>query len=66
MTFSKKMKFFDVDYDMIDGISCLALPINARTQYINCILCMNSVSGLCLCLRDTALKLTRHWNCVNG
>ena len=25
---------------------------------MNCILCMNSVSGLCLCLRDTKLYLT--------
>ena len=24
---------------------------------MKCLLCMNSVSGLCLCLRDTALKL---------
>ena len=23
---------------------------------MNCILCMNSVSGMCLCLRDTALR----------
>ena len=28
------------------------------TLRMNCILYMNSVSGLCLCLRDTALYLT--------
>ena len=32
---------------------------------MNGILCMNSVLGLCLCLRDTALKLTRHLNYVD-
>ena len=36
---------------------CHALLVNAWTLCIKCFLCMNSVSGLCLCLRDTALKL---------
>ena len=36
---------------------CLALPINAWTLCMKYIfLYMNSVSGLCLCLRDTTLK----------
>ena len=35
---------------------CLALPINARTLCMKCFLCMNSISRLCLSLRDNALK----------
>ena len=44
----------------------LALPVNAGTLYMKCYLCMNSVSGLCLCLRNTALKLNWHLTCVDG
>ena len=33
---------------------------------MKCFWCMNSVSGLCLCLRDDALSLTFHLNCVDG
>ena len=33
---------------------------------MNCIMSMISVSGLCLCLRDTVLKLNCHLNCVDG
>ena len=36
---------------------CLALPINARTLCMKCFLCVNSVSGLWLRLRDTALDI---------
>ena len=35
---------------------CLALPINARTLCMKCFLCMNSVSGLWLRLKDTVLE----------
>ena len=36
---------------------CLALPMNAWTLCIKCFLYVNSVSGLCLRLRDTALNI---------
>ena len=35
---------------------CLAIPMNARTLCMKCFLCVNSVSRLCLRLRDTALE----------
>ena len=35
---------------------CLAIPMNARTLCIKCFLCVNSISGLCLRLIDTALN----------
>ena len=34
----------------------LAIPMNARTLCMKCFLCVNSVSRLCLHLRDTALE----------
>ena len=40
----------------------LALPINARTLCTKCSLYMNSVSGLCLCLRDAALDFNLQFN----
>ena len=69
--FGKKNEIFEnkifVDkYDLIYWINGLALLMNAMTWYIEYFMCMNSVSGLCLCLRDTALKLTRHMNNVDG
>ena len=36
---------------------CLAFPMNARTLGMKCFLCVNSVSRLCLRLRDTALNI---------
>ena len=36
---------------------CLAFPINARTLCMKCFLCVNSISRLCLRLRDTALNI---------
>ena len=30
------------------------------------VLCMISVSGLCLCLRDTVLYIDCHVDCVDG
>ena len=35
---------------------CLAFPMNARTLCMKYFMYMNSVSRLCLRLRDTALK----------
>ena len=35
---------------------CLAIPMNARTLCMKCFLCVNSVSRLCLRLKDTALE----------
>ena len=36
---------------------CLAFPMNARTLCMKCFLCVNSVSRLCLRLRDTTLNI---------
>ena len=36
---------------------CLAIPMNARTLCMKGFLCVNSISGLCLRLRDTALNM---------
>ena len=33
---------------------------------MKCYLCMNSVSGLCLSLRDIALNVTCHLICVDS
>ena len=65
MKFSK-IKLLLVKNDLKCGISCLALLINAGTLYMKCYLGMNSVSRLCLSLRDTALNVTCHLTCVDG
>ena len=65
MKFSKKNEIFVGKNDLMWN-DCLALPVNAGTLYMKCYLCMNSFSGLCLCLRDTALKLNCHLTCVDG
>ena len=57
MKFSK-MKFLLLKKNDLMWNDCLALPVNVETMYMKCYLCMNSISGLCLCLRDTALNLT--------
>ena len=36
---------------------CLSFPMNARTLCMKCFLCVNSISRLCLRLRDTALNI---------
>ena len=36
---------------------CLAFPMNAGTLCMKCFLCVNSVSRLCLRLRDIALNI---------
>ena len=41
---------------------CLAFPMNARTLCMKCFLCVNSVSRLCLRLRDTALNIKLSFN----
>ena len=46
-----------VDYDLIYGINCFALPMNGWTLCMKCFLYVNSVSGLCLHLRDIALNI---------
>ena len=51
-----KNKIFVVKNDLMMN-DCHALPVNAWTLCMKCFLCMNSVSGLCLCLRDTALEM---------
>ena len=42
--------------------------MNALTWYVKFFFfwCMNSVSGLCLSLRDTALKFNQPLTCVDG
>ena len=49
--------FFVVDYDLIYGINCLALPMNTWTLCVKCFLYVNSVLGLCLHLIDIALNI---------
>ena len=55
-------------YDLIYKIFYIAFTINALTGYVEnfYFLCMNSVSGLCLSLRDTAVVFNCHLNCVDG
>ena len=64
----EKMKFSKIKFLLIKMINiielCLTLLINAETLCMNYFLCMNSISGLCLCLRDTAVNLTFHLNSV--
>ena len=65
MKFSKKKIFVD----KID-LTCESIVSNCikcgDIEYELYYPCMNSVSGLCLCLRDTALYLNCHLNCVDG
>ena len=69
--FQKKMKFSKIKYlwekkrltcEMIVPHACKCRDI----EYELYILSIISVSGMRLCLRDTALYLTCHLNCVAG
>ena len=53
MKFSK-IKFLLLKNDLMWNY-CLAFPMNARTLCMKCFLCVNSVSRMCLRLRDTVL-----------
>ena len=45
----------------------MEVNINASMWYVKFFFrCMNSVSGLCLSRRDTALRLNYHVNCVDN
>ena len=48
------------------GTYCLALPMNAWTLCMKCVWYVNSVTRLCLHLKDTAYNLTCHLTCVDG
>ena len=53
-----KNEIFFVKKNDLMWNDCLALPVNAVTMCMKCFLCMNSVSGLRLYLRDAALNLS--------